>query len=115
MLHQCYALFRLLTASSKDEQLKAILREATVDGKSKQFIEIWDNQHLNKSYDLSAFDLHGDVYAERNSSFFHFRSIFFFPQICIEIFISKKYSQIRSVLSNGRMTRHDCYMLLRRN
>lgn len=55
----------MLTASSKDEKLKAILRDVTIDGKSKQFIEIWNKQHLSKSYDLSAYDAHGDVYAER--------------------------------------------------
>ncbi|XP_058810683.1 acylamino-acid-releasing enzyme-like isoform X4 [Phymastichus coffea] len=54
----------LLTTFSKDEKLKAILRDVTVEGKSKQFIEIWDKQCLNKSYDLSAFDVHGDVYTE---------------------------------------------------
>ena len=52
----------ILSDTSKDGNLKAILRQEKVDGKSKQYIEIWDKRHLRKSYDLSAFDVHGDVY-----------------------------------------------------
>lgn len=68
--------FRLLTTSSKDETLKAILRGVTIDGKSKQFIEIWDHQRCNKSYDLSALDVHGDVYAE-SKNYYLLQSITF--------------------------------------
>jgi acylaminoacyl-peptidase len=53
-----------MTCISEDEKLKAILREITVDTKPKQFIEIWNKQHLIKSYDLSVYDVHGDVYSE---------------------------------------------------
>lgn len=57
---------RVLKTSSNDDSIRAILRDVTADGKSKQFIEIWNNNHIIKSYDLSAFDVHGDVYSERN-------------------------------------------------
>lgn len=56
-------LFRLLNSFSKNDELRAILREVTIEGKSKQFIEIWDQYHLIKSYDLSALDVHGEVYS----------------------------------------------------
>ncbi|XP_012268922.2 acylamino-acid-releasing enzyme-like [Athalia rosae] len=54
-----------ITASSTDdEQRRAVLRQATVDNTAKQFIEIWDRQHLVKNYDLSAIDVHGDIYTD---------------------------------------------------
>lgn len=54
----------LLRDTSEDQSLKAILRGVTIEGKTKQFIEIWDKKHLTKSFDLSAFDVHGDVYTD---------------------------------------------------
>lgn len=60
--------YRLLTAFSKNDELRAILREVTLEGKSKQFIEIWDQYHLIKSYDLSALDVHGEVYSDGKKS-----------------------------------------------
>lgn len=64
-----------MTVLSKDAKLKAILREVVIDAKSKQFIEIWDKQHLIKSYDLSAFDVHGDVYSDCNTRFKYQKSV----------------------------------------
>ncbi|XP_058810681.1 acylamino-acid-releasing enzyme-like isoform X2 [Phymastichus coffea] len=58
------------TTLSNDANLKAILREIVDGVKTKQFIEIWDKQHLIKSYDLSAFDVHGDVYSDSTFSTF---------------------------------------------
>ncbi|KAJ8676561.1 hypothetical protein QAD02_012348 [Eretmocerus hayati] len=51
------------TVSTDDGKLKAILRDVSMDRKSKQIIEIWDETHLSKSYDLSAFDVHGEIYS----------------------------------------------------
>lgn len=56
----------MLSTFSEDEQYKAILRKVTVDNTSKQFIEIWDRQHLLKNYDLSVYDVHGDIYTDGN-------------------------------------------------
>ncbi|KAL0100888.1 hypothetical protein PUN28_019344 [Cardiocondyla obscurior] len=54
----------LMSTLTKDEERKAILRQATIDNSTKQFIEIWDKQHFVKNYDLSALDVHGDVYTD---------------------------------------------------
>ncbi|XP_051170395.1 acylamino-acid-releasing enzyme-like isoform X1 [Leptopilina boulardi] len=62
----------LLSTFSEDEQYKAILRQVKVDNTSKQFIEIWDRQHLIKNYDLSAYDAHGEIYTDDQFSSFHF-------------------------------------------
>ncbi|XP_046143454.1 acylamino-acid-releasing enzyme-like isoform X1 [Osmia bicornis bicornis] len=60
----------LLSAFTADEQRKAVLRQATVDNSTKQFIEIWDKQRLVKNYDLAALDVHGDVYTDSEFSSF---------------------------------------------
>ena len=39
-----------------------------IDGKSRQFIEIWDRQHLLKNYDLAAYDVHGEIYTDSKSN-----------------------------------------------
>ncbi|XP_043269367.1 acylamino-acid-releasing enzyme-like isoform X2 [Venturia canescens] len=54
----------LASALFEDGQKKAILRSGIVDNVTKQFIEIWDRQRLVKNYDLSALDVHGDVYTD---------------------------------------------------
>ncbi|KZC05654.1 Acylamino-acid-releasing enzyme, partial [Dufourea novaeangliae] len=54
----------LLSASTEDEQRRAVLRQAVVENSTKQFIEIWDKQRLVKNYDLTALDVHGDVYTD---------------------------------------------------
>ncbi|KAL6261475.1 hypothetical protein P5V15_006565 [Pogonomyrmex californicus] len=51
-------------AFTEDEELKAVLRQVTIDKTTKQFIEIWDKYHLVKNYDLSAMDVHGEVYTD---------------------------------------------------
>lgn len=53
-----------MSALTKNEEHRAILRQAIVDNTTKQFIEIWDKEHLMKNYDLSALDVHGDVYTD---------------------------------------------------
>lgn len=62
----------ILSTCSEDEQYKAILRQVTVDNTSKQFIEIWDRQHLVKNYDLSVYDAHGEIYTDAEFSSFQF-------------------------------------------
>ncbi|KAK2575468.1 hypothetical protein KPH14_011199 [Odynerus spinipes] len=54
----------LMCASTNDEQRKAILRNIITDNSTKQFIEIWDKERLVKNYDLTALDVHGDVYTD---------------------------------------------------
>ncbi|XP_017884457.1 acylamino-acid-releasing enzyme-like [Ceratina calcarata] len=54
----------LLSSTTEDEQCRAVVRQATSENTTKQFIEIWDRQRLVKNYDLSALDVHGDVYAD---------------------------------------------------
>ncbi|XP_046424381.1 acylamino-acid-releasing enzyme-like [Neodiprion fabricii] len=54
----------ITSSTTEDEQRRAVLRQATVDNASKQFIEIWDRQHLVKNYDLAALDVHGDIYTD---------------------------------------------------
>lgn len=53
-----------MSTLTKDETRKAVLRQAIIDKSPKQFIEIWDKHHLVKNYDLSALDVHGDVYTD---------------------------------------------------
>ncbi|XP_076293755.1 acylamino-acid-releasing enzyme isoform X1 [Lasioglossum baleicum] len=60
----------LLSVSTEDEQRRAVLRQATVDNTTKQFIEIWDKQKLVKNYDLATLDVHGDVYTDSEFSSF---------------------------------------------
>ncbi|XP_033231496.1 acylamino-acid-releasing enzyme-like [Belonocnema kinseyi] len=61
-----------LSTCSEDEKFKAILRQVTVDNVSKQYIEIWDRQHLVKNYDLSIYDIHGEIYTDSEFSSFAF-------------------------------------------
>lgn len=53
-----------MSALTKNEERRAVLRQVTIDNSAKQFIEIWDKQHFVKNYDLSALDVHGDVYTD---------------------------------------------------
>ncbi|XP_011870317.1 PREDICTED: acylamino-acid-releasing enzyme-like isoform X2 [Vollenhovia emeryi] len=75
----------LLSAISKDELRKAVLRQATIDNTTKQFIEIWDQQHLMKNYDLSALDVHGDVYTDAE-----FRSFEWSPDNTKLLYVAEK-------------------------
>ncbi|KAG7210903.1 hypothetical protein KM043_016281 [Ampulex compressa] len=61
-------------ATTLDEQYRAILRQVTIDNAQKQFIEIWDRQRLIKNYDLSAMEIHGDVYTDNEFSCFEWSS-----------------------------------------
>ncbi|XP_057327094.1 acylamino-acid-releasing enzyme-like isoform X1 [Microplitis mediator] len=67
----------LLSKTSFNGQYKAVLR--SVPGKdkdptSKQFIEVWNKQCLLKNYDLSAIDVHGDVYCDGEFGSFEWSS-----------------------------------------
>lgn len=65
-----------MSALTKNEEHRAILRQATIDSTTKQFIEIWDKEHLLKNYDLSALDVHGDVYTDSKYIFQVFLNIY---------------------------------------
>lgn len=78
----------MLSTFSEDEQYKAILRKVTVDNTSKQFIEIWDRQHLLKNYDLSVYDVHGDIYTDDQFSSFQFS-----PDKSKLLYVAEKKSQ----------------------
>ncbi|XP_015120350.1 acylamino-acid-releasing enzyme isoform X2 [Diachasma alloeum] len=56
----------LASKTTDDNQRKAVLRTAPGKEKDapKQFIEIWDQRCQMKNYDLSALDVHGDVYTD---------------------------------------------------
>ncbi|CAD6208349.1 GSCOCG00003355001-RA-CDS [Cotesia congregata] len=67
----------LLSKTSFDGNYKAVLR--SVPGKDKdpavkQFIEIWNKDCLLKNYDLSALDVHGDVYSDGEFGSFEWSS-----------------------------------------
>ncbi|KAJ2939170.1 hypothetical protein O0L34_g8482 [Tuta absoluta] len=55
----------LLSAVSPRETFKAVIREEK-DAKDtkKQYLEVWSNQTLAHAIDLTALDIHGDVYAD---------------------------------------------------
>lgn len=63
-----------MSTLTKNEERRAVLRQAIIDNSTKQFIEIWDKQHFVKNYDLSALDVHGDVYTDgtNKSQIFYF-------------------------------------------
>ncbi|CAG9786385.1 unnamed protein product, partial [Diatraea saccharalis] len=55
----------LLSSISPQETFKAVIREEK-DGKDakKQYLEVWKKNNLVHSIDLTALDIHGDVYAD---------------------------------------------------
>ena len=56
-----------LSRISNSEELRAILREVPPNGSlgtHKQFLEIWKHHQLYQNYDLSALDVHGEVYTD---------------------------------------------------
>ncbi|PZC86204.1 hypothetical protein B5X24_HaOG211365 [Helicoverpa armigera] len=55
----------ILSAISPRENYKAIIREEK-NGKDakKQYLEVWNTNTLSQSVDLTALDIHGDVYAD---------------------------------------------------
>lgn len=67
---------RLMSTLTKNEERRAVLRQAIIDNSAKQFIEIWDKQHFVKNYDLSALDVHGDVYTDGMNIKFLFFNIY---------------------------------------
>ncbi|XP_045771470.1 acylamino-acid-releasing enzyme-like isoform X1 [Maniola jurtina] len=57
----------LLTAISPKENFKAVIREEKEDkdgAKKKFFLEVWSSTSLKHSIDLTALDIHGDVYTD---------------------------------------------------
>lgn len=57
-----------MSTVTHDEKFKAVLRQVTIDNSKKEFIEIWDNQHMVKNYNLSALDIHGNVYTDSKTA-----------------------------------------------
>ncbi|XP_034830331.1 acylamino-acid-releasing enzyme-like isoform X2 [Maniola hyperantus] len=57
----------LLTSISPKENFKAVVREEKDDkdgAKKKFFLEVWSSTSLKHSIDLTALDIHGDVYTD---------------------------------------------------
>ncbi|CAK1546948.1 unnamed protein product [Leptosia nina] len=54
----------LLSAVSPKESYKAVIREDKNGKDKKCFLEIWSRNCLSHSIDLTALDVHGDVYAD---------------------------------------------------
>ncbi|CAH0579001.1 unnamed protein product [Chrysodeixis includens] len=55
----------LLSATSPRETFKAIIREEkTGKDTKKQYLEVWNKHTLAQCIDLTALDMHGDVYAD---------------------------------------------------
>ncbi|TGZ46657.1 acylamino-acid-releasing enzyme isoform X1 [Temnothorax longispinosus] len=75
----------LMYTLTKNEERRAVLRQVTIDNSTKQFIEIWDKQHFVKNYDLSALDVHGDVYTD-----VEFRSFEWSPDNTKVLYIAEK-------------------------
>ncbi|GAB1863765.1 Acylamino-acid-releasing enzyme [Camponotus japonicus] len=75
----------LMSTLTKNEERRAVLRQATIDNSTKQFIEIWDKQHIVKNYDLSALDVHGDVYTD-----VEFRSFEWSPDNTKVLYVAEK-------------------------
>ncbi|XP_043598877.1 acylamino-acid-releasing enzyme-like isoform X3 [Bombus pyrosoma] len=93
----------LLSNFSEDRQCKAILRQVTIENTTKQFIEIWSRQGLVKSYDLSALDMHGDVYADSEFSSFQWS-----PDKTKILYIAeKKQSESEPFYKQKRMNKED--------
>lgn len=59
-------LYRSLSCVSESDELRAIVREipANGNGTNKQYLEIWKHHQLFQNYDLSALDVHGEVYTD---------------------------------------------------
>uniref|UniRef100_A0AAX7V2G0 acylaminoacyl-peptidase n=1 Tax=Astatotilapia calliptera TaxID=8154 RepID=A0AAX7V2G0_ASTCA len=54
----------VLSKDSPSGEMKAVVRECTVQGKDKQFLEIWSKNIKVKSIDLTALKKHGKVYED---------------------------------------------------
>ncbi|XP_030589329.1 acylamino-acid-releasing enzyme-like isoform X2 [Archocentrus centrarchus] len=54
----------VLSKDSPSGEMKAVVRECTVQGKDKQFLEIWSKNIKMKSIDLTALKKHGKVYED---------------------------------------------------
>ncbi|CAG07332.1 unnamed protein product, partial [Tetraodon nigroviridis] len=52
----------LLSKDSPSGEMKAVVRESTVKGEEKQFLEIWSKNIKMKSINLTALNKHGKVY-----------------------------------------------------
>uniref|UniRef100_A0A3B4USV6 Acylamino-acid-releasing enzyme n=1 Tax=Seriola dumerili TaxID=41447 RepID=A0A3B4USV6_SERDU len=54
----------VLSKDSPSGEMKAVVRECTVKGEDKQFLEIWSKNIKMKSIDLTALKKHGKVYED---------------------------------------------------
>lgn len=54
----------VLSKDSPSGEMKAVVRECTVQGKDQQFLEIWSKNIKVKSIDLTALKKHGKVYED---------------------------------------------------
>lgn len=74
-----------------DEKFRAVLRQVITDNTKKEFIEIWDKQHLVKNYDLSGLDVHGNVYTDSKTTLrFSLSYIFLIHYYINKIFLPLK-------------------------
>ncbi|XP_041978273.1 acylamino-acid-releasing enzyme-like isoform X2 [Aricia agestis] len=55
---------QLLSADSPSENFKAIIYEDKSGKDNKTFLEVWSNDTLTHSVDLTALDIHGNVYGD---------------------------------------------------
>ncbi|KDR18399.1 acylamino-acid-releasing enzyme-like isoform X2 [Zootermopsis nevadensis] len=65
--------FELLSTFSKSEELRGVVRDISFEPKKKkQHLEVWKRQKLWKTFDLSALEVHGDVYSDSDFGSFDF-------------------------------------------
>lgn len=56
---------RLMSGFSISEELRGVVRDIPFENnKKKQYLEIWKHRQLWKNFDLSALEVHGDVYCD---------------------------------------------------
>lgn len=66
-IYNLYSNFRVLHAQSNSGKLKAVIHAISSDDskiKKKYFLEVWSDEKLIHSFDLSALNLHGPVYTD---------------------------------------------------
>lgn len=57
--------FRLLCSFSPSEKYRAVLRTDGNDASpKKQYLEIWRRNQMVYNFDVAAFDVHGEIYAD---------------------------------------------------
>ncbi|KAK6625137.1 hypothetical protein RUM43_005428 [Polyplax serrata] len=53
-----------LSMFSPTRKLRCVVKEIEHESKTKTYIEIWNHKGLFKNFDISAFDVHGDIYTD---------------------------------------------------